>query len=317
MNISEFYSLVVEEGIKRDPRSKNGILKYLKSAKEEYGKLPPAEKEAFDKERLSNPYSDTRILFGSPKQQIETIMVGVDIETPELLLADKLKSKGTKIDLAVSHHPQGHARAGLYKVMEVLYDILEEVGVGRSKIRKMLEERMGEVSRKHIVYNCTRPVDAARLLNIPFMCAHTAADNFAYQYFRDLIKKNKPSKVCNILDLIYQIPEYKISMKNNLGPKLILGKASNKCGKVLVEMTGGTEGPKNIYKELARNKVTTLICMHVSEEHFKKARKHKLNIIIAGHISSDTLGINLLLDEIEKRKKLNIIPCSGFTRIKR
>ena len=86
-------------------------------------------------------------------------------------------------------------------------------------------------------------------------------------------------------------------MKNNQGPKAILGKPSNKCGRVLVEMTGGTEGPKDIYRELARKKVTTLICMHVSEEHFKKARKHKINIIIAGHIPSDTLGINLLFQQ--------------------
>jgi putative NIF3 family GTP cyclohydrolase 1 type 2 len=143
------------------------------------------------------------------------------------------------------------------------------------------------------------------------------ADNFAYQYFDNLIKREKPSKVSDILQSLRQIPEYKAAMGNSQGPKVILGKPANKCGKVLIEMTGGTEGPKDIYRELAKKKVNTLICMHVSEEHFKKAKKHNINIIIAGHISSDTLGINLLLDEVEKRQKLNIISCSGFTRIRR
>jgi len=317
LNIGEFYKLIVEEGIKHDPRSKNEILKYLRTVKAKYEKLHPAEKEAFDKERLSNPYSDTRVLFGSLKTIIKTVMVGIDIETPELLLADKLKSKGKKIDLAVSHHPQGFARARLYSVMNVLYDILKTVGVKGENIKRMLKERIDEVLRKSIAGNHPRPVDAAKLLGIPLVCAHTVADNFVYQYFYNLIKKERPFRVSDILDLLYQAPEYKLAMRNGQGPKVILGKPSNKCGKVLIEMTGGTEGPKNIYEELVKGKVATLLSMHISEEHFKKAKKCKLNIIIAGHISSDTLGMNLLLDEIEKHKKLDIISCSGFTRIRR
>ena len=43
------------------------------------------------------------------------------------------------------------------------------------------------------------------------------------------------------------------------------------------------------------------------------------HVVIAGHISSDTLGLNLLLDNIEKYAKqdFEVIACSGFTRIKR
>jgi hypothetical protein len=40
-------------------------------------------------------------------------------------------------------------------------------------------------------------------------------------------------------------------------------------------------------------------------------------VVIAGHISSDTLGLNLLLDRIEKEEKLETICCSGFYRIRR
>ena len=317
MNIGELYKIVVEEGIKQDPRSREKILRYLQSVREEYNRLSPPEKTAFDKEKFTNPYSDTRLLYGSPKTSVHTIMVGVDIETPELLLADRLKKSGKNIDLVIAHHPEGYARADFYRVMNVLHDIFKEAGLRGLKFKKMLDERINEVMRKTISGNCTQAVDAARLLDMPFMCAHTVCDNFAYQYFYNIIKKQKPQKVSDILDLLYGIPEYKIAMKNNLGPRVILGKPSNKCGKVMIEMTGGTEGPKNIYKELVRKKVKTFICMHVSEEHFKKAKKHDINIIIAGHISSDTLGINLLLDKVEKHKKLNIISCSGFTRIRR
>ena len=57
--------------------------------------------------------------------------------------------------------------------------------------------------------------------------------------------------------------------------------------------------------------------MHLSEEHFKQAKDEQVNVVIAGHIASDNLGLNLLLDQIEKAEKLKIINCSGFVRIRR
>jgi putative NIF3 family GTP cyclohydrolase 1 type 2 len=58
--------------------------------------------------------------------------------------------------------------------------------------------------------------------------------------------------------------------------------------------------------------------MHLSEEHFKHAKDEYINVVIAGHIASDAIGLNLLLDELQKIDKgIKIIPCSGFVRVKR
>ena len=67
---------------------------------------------------------------------------------------------------------------------------------------------------------------------------------------------------------------------------------------------------------MAQAGVGTVVAMHVSEEHKKEAESANINIVVAGHISSDSLGINLFLDELEKQG-IEIIPCSGFTRISR
>ena len=48
----------------------------------------------------------------------------------------------------------------------------------------------------------------------------------------------------------------------------------------------------------------------------KEAEAANINVIIAGHISSDSLGTNLFLDELEK-KGIEIIPCSGLIRVSR
>jgi putative NIF3 family GTP cyclohydrolase 1 type 2 len=57
--------------------------------------------------------------------------------------------------------------------------------------------------------------------------------------------------------------------------------------------------------------------MHLSEEHRKEAEKNHLNVVMAGHIASDNLGLNLLLDEVLKGSETHILSCSGFLRVSR
>ncbi|MDD5504018.1 MAG: NGG1p interacting factor NIF3 [Candidatus Omnitrophica bacterium] len=317
MKLKDFYDSAVIEGIRRDPRGEKGVRDFLLSVKKEYDALGPSGKDNFDMERLANPYADTRILFGKPGQEIKNILAGIDMESQEILFAEMLKSKGKAIDMVLSHHPEGFALSALHKVMDVQLDLLENVGVSRKKAKKLLDERIEEVSRRTHSANIMRPVDTAAILGIPFMCAHTVADNCVSEYLQNLISKNKPKTVQAIVDLISEEPEYKYAIKTGTGPRLILGKLSNPCGKVIVEMTGGTGGSKKIFPELVKAGVKTIISMHMSEDNFKKAKKHKLNILIAGHISSDSLGLNILLDSITRGQEINIIPCSGFIRVKR
>jgi putative NIF3 family GTP cyclohydrolase 1 type 2 len=119
------------------------------------------------------------------------------------------------------------------------------------------------------------------------------------------------------MDILKSIPEYKKSMKLQIPPKIVNGTENNKCGKIFVDMTGGTEGSKEIFDKFANSGVSTLVGMHFSEEHLESAKKANLNMIIAGHISSDVLGLNLLFDEVEKEEKLTFTGISGFERIRR
>jgi len=83
-----------------------------------------------------------------------------------------------------------------------------------------------------------------------------------------------------------------------------------------VDMTGGTEGPKEALDRLSQAGVDTLVGMHYSEEHKKHAEELKLNLVIAGHVSSDTLGMNLILDRIEPQG-VQVICTSGMVRVRR
>ena len=317
MNLTEFYKFVIEEGISRDPRGVERVKLEIKRKKEEFEKLEETKKREFDQEALRNPYSDTRIL-NDTKKEVENILVGIDIETPELLLADRLTSQGKKIELALAHHPEGRAYANFYEVMGMQADILNKYGVPINIAEDILAKRIKDVSRKVMSVNHFRAVDAAELLGISFICVHTPADNFVTTYLQGLLDEKRPERVGDVFGLLKEIPEYKQSAARGSGPKVIVGSEKRQAGKIFVDMTGGTEGSEEALEKLSLSGVGTIVGMHMSEKHYQNAERFHINVVIAGHMASDTLGLNLLLDQaIKKFDPLNIISCSGFYRVKR
>lgn len=317
MRLIDIYRFVVTKGIEKDPRSRRQIKEELANARKESRALKGVDAKCYDRERFVNPYADTRILNGSPDTDVRTVMVGIDMEGPEILAADRLNEKGFDIDLVMAHHPEGTAYANFYDVMRLQEASLAKMGIPAKVSRELLKERMGEVERAVAPANHLRSVDIARLLNIPYMCVHTPADNHVNNFLQKLFDKRKPATLADTLNILKAIPEYADALSKNCGPRILIGDPKKKAGKIFVDMTGGTEGPKRIFPRLSQAGVGTIVAMHLSEEHFKNAKTELINVVIAGHIASDTLGLNLLLDEVEKKEKMKIIPCSGFIRMKR
>lgn len=318
MKLKELYDRAVAVGMGKDPRGRDAVLLELEAKKKDYESLKANEKEFFDNESLSNPYADTRILHGAGEEDIKGAIVGIDMEVAEVLLADRLREKGMNIDLIISHHPEGRAYARLYEVMSMQSDILHKFGVPISIAEDLMEGRIKEVERRLMPVNHARPVDAARLLNIPFMCVHTPADNMVASYLQGTLDEKKPYRLSDVLDILKAIPEYKEASYNSAGPNILLGSKTRKAGKIFVDMTGGTGGSKDIFESMASSGINTIIAMHIGDEHRKEAEKHHLNVVIAGHIASDNLGMNLMLDELNKTfGVINIYECSGFRRVNR
>ena len=317
MKLSDFYKKAISTGMENDPRGKDIIFKELERKKKDYENLKPKEKETFDAESLENPYSDSRILNGTGDEKIKTALVGIDIEVGEVLLAETLKSKNIQVDLIMSHHPEGGAYANLYSVMYMQSDILNRFGVPINIAESLMEGRIKEVERRLMPANHTRAVDAAKLLDMPFICLHTPADNMVASHLQRLFDDKKPYTIDDVIELLKEIPEYREAEKNNAGPKLLLGAKNRKAGKIFVDMTGGTEGSKEIFQSLSLSGINTIVAMHLGEDHRKEAEKNHVNVVIAGHIASDNLGINLLLDRMTESESIKILECSGFRRISR
>jgi len=311
MQIQQIYDLAIKLGIQSDLRGQAKVKKILGKIKEKYDKLSPDGKKEFDTERLSNPYSDSRV-FVDPKKEIKKVMVGIDIQPAELIIAKQMG-----VDLVIAHHPVGSALADLGNVMHLQADVLAMYGVPINVAEALTKERISEVARGISASNHYRTVDAAELLKIGLMCVHTPCDNLAATFLDKLIKKAKPETVGEVIKLLKTVPEYQEAIKRKSGPKIFVGSEDSSAGRIVVtEITGGTEGAVGIYEKMSQAGIGTVIAMHMDEERKKEAAKHFVNVVIAGHISSDSLGVNQFLDELEK-KKIEIIPCSGLIRVSR
>ena len=314
MKINEIYNLAIQMGIEADFRGKEGVAKLLERRKKKYEKLENIEKEEFDKEVLENPYLDSKILNIAQDKDIKKVLMGIDIEPAEILLAKDIGD----IDLIISHHPLGKGLAHLADVMELQCDVLNQYGVPINIAEGLMKKRIGEVARGVNSANHQRTVDAAKILGFNLICLHTACDNLAAKFLRERIENNKDiERIEDLLKVLKEIPEYKEAIKIGAGPKTFVGDKENRCGKIaLTEITGGTEGSSKLYEKMSQAGIGTVVGMHMSEENKKEAEASNINVCIAGHMSSDSLGVNLFLDELEKRG-VEIVPCSGLTRVSR
>ena len=319
MKVYDAYRLAIETGIANDPRPKGEVESALKDAKDTYEKLSDEEKEYYDAERLWNPYADSRLLWGeelAKETDAERFMWGIDIGTGEALLADRLKEKGERISALVAHHPIGMSRTPFPEVMWMQADMFHDVGIPINVTEALIRSRMDEVSRNVLGSNYNQSVDAAKLLNVLMFNIHSPADNMVQAYLENLFEKEQPKYLENVIDVLMKEPEFKQAAKYNDPPKILVGGKKNRCGKIISKMTGGTSGPKEMYEKLAQAGVGTVVGMHFPENHIEEAKKHNINMIVSGHMASDSLGINAICDVWES-KGIETVGCSGFTRISR
>jgi hypothetical protein len=316
MKLGDIYRKIVDMGIEADPRGRERVEQILEKSKKDLEKLEGRKKELADKDVIWNPFTDCRLLYGDEDREAKSILCGIDIGTGEIVLADRLTQKGEQIDLVLAHHPHGIGISNLDYVMKIQPEQWAAMGVPIAQAESAMAARMKEVHFGTKARNHTQTIDAARLLDMPFMCSHTPADSLGYQFLNKYLKDKNPYTLEDLVDILLEIPEYQESEKVGAGPEILVGKPSGSVGEKFVFFTGGTtSGTKSIPK-LAQAGVSTIVTMHMPEDQAKACEEEGLYVVIAGHHSSDSIGMNLILDELEK-EGIKSYACSGFIRHKR
>jgi predicted enzyme related to lactoylglutathione lyase len=135
---------------------------------------------------------------------------------------------------------------------------------------------------------------------MPYMNIHTPLDEIGRRIMTEQIrsKTNKNSTVQDVVSALNRLGEFKNAITKI---KIRVGKPENPAGKVVVSHGAGTNGGYEIAKAYFQHGIGTVIYIHVNPADVEKLRaENKGNLIVTGHIASDSLGINPFLRALEK-----------------
>ena len=232
-----------------------------------------------------------------PGDNIKKVLMGVDMDTAELLLARELG-----YDCVVTHHPR-NTNPDKLKVMDTHILRLEKLGIPRNRSQKALKLKTDDLGLMQHVSNSRRSESAAKLMKMPFLSVHTPADllseSIVQKHLDEKFADKPETTLGDITKALEEIPEYKNSARK---PVIRVGAKDSYAGKIYVLMAGYTGPGAAVLKQYFEGGVGTLVLMHIPEKDIKELKEHGYgNVIVAGHMSSDSLGLNVIANEWRKQ----------------
>ena len=255
------------------------------------------------------PLPDSQVYLDG---EVRRVFVGIDVDVGELLLARSLGADGV-----IAHHPIGsNARLGLAAVIERHEAQMRAEGIPAEVAREKMLDRRRPVAHSLHTSNYDRVVDAARQLNMPMMNIHLAADLIGRQYFIDFVGRvvdRGTTTVGGLIGELKTIPEMEASL---VQPELWLGEAQNPVGRWVVQMAAGTNGGASVFRTYYEHGIDTILAMHIDERDLRELeqlQRPQANLVITGHMPSDAIGMNRVMDALESQG-LEVIAGSGVIR---
>jgi putative NIF3 family GTP cyclohydrolase 1 type 2 len=224
-------------------------------------------------------------------------LFGIDAGVPELLLAKQLG-----YDAVIAHHPVGGTAAiNFHQVFKRHIQQMVAAGVPVEEAEKTVKKKLEQLEVEAHTRNYAHAVDVAKLLQMPYMNVHTPLDEVGRKIMSAQINSRikKDSKVQEVVSALKELPEFKNAVTKIM---IRLGKPENPAGKVVVSHGAGTNGGYDIAKTYFKHGIGTVVYIHIGLGDLERLKADGVgNLIVTGHIASDSVGINPLIRELEKR----------------
>jgi putative NIF3 family GTP cyclohydrolase 1 type 2 len=244
-------------------------------------------------------------------KKIGKILFGIDIDVPELLLAKQLGC-----DAAISHHPKcSLPLIYSYKVFSRHIQQMVNVGVPQFEAEEAVRKKIQTFQVEQHKRNWRHTLDVARILKIPYLNIHAPLDELGRRIMtRQIMQEtSKDATVNDVVLALNKLPEFRNAVTKI---KILYGANSNPAGKIQVSHGAFTNGGYEILKTYFKYGITTVIYIHITANPHAleqlKADNVSGNLIVTGHIASDSVGINRFIKELEKREisviRLGIVP---------
>jgi len=246
--------------------------------------------------------------------EIERILFGIDLKAPELVIAS---AQG--YDCAISHHPVGGSSTlRFHEVLEQHVDQMIDAGVPRDVAEETMRATIEERRVLSSMTNYDHDPSVAALLDIPYLNIHTPLDEIGRRRMAEAAAEAAAdATVAELVDRLYETFGELRNAATEI--EVRVGKPENRLGRVVVSHGAGTNGGHPVAKAYFDHGIDTVIYIHCRPADAKKLNEEyggAKNLIVTGHIASDSLGINPYVDRL-REEGLNVTTFSGIVPAER
>lgn len=241
-----------------------------------------------------------------PGEEIESALVGIDVESPEIQLADR-----EGYDLALAHHPVGEsARLDFSDVLSRQIEFMTAHDVPESEAERAVSDLRERVELGAHSSNYRHDPSVAELLDQPYMNVHLAPDEIGRRRFVEIAEAlGADATVGEFVTELGEIPELR---EAETDVAVRVGSEENDLGEVAIHHAAGTNGGADVARAYFENGVDTVLYIHVDAGDARELREEfdDKTLVVTGHIASDAIGLNVLIDALEERG-VSCTPISG------
>lgn len=227
---------------------------------------------------------------------IKKVFVSIDVNPADIYLA-----KNLGCDCVLTHHPLGKSLLSFHKVFDRHIDYMVENGVEKNLAISLVKDLKHKVSLKShsLIYNDV--ISTSQLLHMPLLNIHQPLDEYMRKIILSKIYNSDLESISDLIDAIEGIPEFKKALTRVI---ICNGKSTNKLEKWVLILAAGSNGGYDIARAYYENNISTVIYLHIDYNELLKLKKDKRckNLIVLGHLAGDSIGMNGICKELEKRE---------------
>lgn len=244
-----------------------------------------------------------------PGENINKILYGIDIGVAELLYA---KEQG--FDCVIAHHPVGLINH--FQVFQRHQDQLISKGVPIKTAQKVIDKKMLGYKFGSHARNYDAVPSFARLIGLPFLNIHCPSDELGRRLITASIEQLESKNENPLLHEVKTHLEATFSefKKAQTQIEVAKGNENDPLGNWIFSHGAFTNGGSVIADCYYQHDVDTVIYIHIAPaELFQILNLDHGQLLITGHLSSDSIGINPFLDKLDE-KGIQITAVGGLIR---
>lgn len=227
---------------------------------------------------------------------IKKILFGVDIDSSDLYYA-----KANGYDAVIAHHPQANI-IDSYKVFEDQVDIMKKYGIPEEAAKKAIEEKIEMLRIAAVSRNYDDTISVARMLNMPFLNIHQPLDEIGRRLMQEKVDEVCKNENALVRDVVNALGSFKEMKAARTKVEVLVGDENARAGKTIVAHGAYTNGGYDVANTCFEYGIDTVVYIHIGYPDYVRLKKeNKGNLIISGHIASDSVGINPFIDKLRER----------------